>query len=308
MAAHHHHGAQPHDHAHASGEEWRVGGAAALTGLFMLVEVAGGILAGSLALLADAGHMLSDTAGLGLAWFAFRMARRPADRRRTYGFDRFQVLTAFVNGAMLILIAGWILYEAASRLLVAPRDVLAGPMLAIAAMGLAVNVLAFWVLHGADRSNLNVRGAMLHVIGDLLGSVAAIAAAAIILLTGWMAADPVLSVLVALIILRSAWALVKASAHILLEGAPEGIDTREIEADLEAAIAEVLDVHHVHAWSITNARPMITLHARTEAGAAPAQVTADIKARLKARFGITHATVEIEHEDCADAQKPAPAG
>lgn len=306
MAGHHHDSALAHSHAHATTDERRIGGAAVVTGLFMAIEVAGGILAGSLALLADAGHLASDTAGLGLAWFAFRMARRPPDARRTYGFDRFQVLIAFVNGAMLLLIAAWIVFEAATRLS-KPTHVLGAPMLAIATIGLGVNIAAFWILHGADRTNLNVRGAMLHVVGDLLGSAAAIAAAVIIIFTGWMAADPILSVVVALIILRSAWALIKASSHILLEGAPDGIDTAEIEADLQAEIAAVLDIHHVHAWSITNARPMVTLHARTDEAAAPAQVTADIKARLLEKFGIAHATIEIEHEACADTREAAPA-
>lgn len=306
MSGHSHHGAAGHHHAHAIRDEKRVGAAALITGLFMVVEVAGGVFAGSLALLADAGHMLSDTAGLGLAWFAFRMARRPPDARRSYGFDRFQVLIAFVNGAMLLLIAAWIVFEAATRIF-EPTQVLGTPMLVVAAIGLAVNIVAFAMLHGADRDNINVRGAMLHVIGDLLGSAAAIAAAVIILFTGWMAADPVLSILVALIIVRSAWALIKDSSHILLEGTPDGIDTKEIEADLEAAIPAVHDIHHVHAWSITNARPMLTLHARADEAAAPDRVTAEIKARLWEKFGIAHATVEIEHEACADTGKPVPA-
>lgn len=299
---HHHHA---HAHTLATGDERRVAIAAALTVSFMLVEVAGGIFASSLALLADAGHMLSDSAGLILAWVAFRIARRPPDPRRSYGFDRIHVLVAFLNGTALIAIAGWVLFEAFGRMN-APRDVLATPMLIVAALGLLVNLVAFKLLHGADRDNLNVKGAMLHVMGDILGSVAAVAAAIIILATGWMAADPLLSILVALIIARSALALVKDSAHILLEGSPDGLDARAIEKDLTAHIDAVQDIHHVHAWAISHQRPIVTLHARADERTAPETVTAAIKARLREKFGIDHATVEIEHGACAD-EAPVPA-
>ena len=286
-------------HVHSGVNERRIGWAAVLTGVFMLAEVAGGLISGSLALLADAGHMLTDFAALGMAWAAFRVARRPADWKRTYGFDRFSVLVAFVNGLSLFVIAGFIVAEAVQRL-ATPVEVLGGPMLAVAAAGLIVNIAAFVILHGADRSNLNVRGAALHVLGDLLGSVAAIAAALIILTTGWMAADPILSVLVALLILRSAWFVVKESGHILLEGAPAELDSRAIAEDLTAHVPEVVDIHHIHVWSITQERPMMTLHARVSDAARPEAVSAAIKARLAERFRVEHATVEIEHDDCAD--------
>lgn len=297
----------PHGHGeggHGARNERRVGLTAVMTGGFMLVEVIGGIVAGSLALLADAGHMLSDFVSLGLAWLAFRVSRRPADWKRTYGFDRFQVLVAFVNGVTLFFVAAWIVYEAWTRF-IEPVQVLGGTMLVVALAGLAVNVVAFIILHGAERENLNVRGAALHVMGDMLGSVAAIVAAGIILFTGWMAADPLLSVLVALIILRSAWFVVRESSHILLEGAPTSLDPREIERDLTKTIATVTDVHHIHAWSITQSRPMVTLHARIDNGAAPERVAAEIKARLRERFGVAHATVEIEHDTCADDRDEA---
>ncbi len=297
----HHHGSA---HTHSGVNERRIGWAALLTGVFMLAEVAGGLISGSLALLADAGHMLTDFAALALAWAAFRVARRPADWKRTYGFDRFSVLVAFVNGISLFAIAGFIVAEAVQRLNT-PVEVLGGPMLVVAAAGLIVNIAAFVILHGADRNNLNVRGAALHVLGDLLGSVAAIAAALIILATGWMAADPILSVLVALLILRSAWIVVKESGHILLEGAPAELDSRAIAEDLAAHIPEVVDIHHIHAWSITQERPMMTLHARVSDNARPEAVSAAIKARLAERFRVEHATVEIEHDDCADAENAA---
>jgi len=294
-------------HDHGPGEvhannEWRMGLAALLTGGFMFAEVAGGLIANSLALLADAGHMLTDFASLALAWFAFRLARRPADWKRTYGFDRFQILIAFANGLALFVIAGWIVYEAAERLMETPH-ISGGIMVGVAIAGLVVNVAAFWLLRGADRENLNVRGAAIHVLGDLLGSVAALVAGAVILFTGWTPIDALLSVLVAAIIVRSGWHVVAASAHILLEGAPRELDTRDIAPDLVANVSGVEGVHHVHVWSITQARRIVTLHALICEDTDSDSVVRDIKARLKSRFDLDHATVEVERSECAD--KPA---
>ncbi len=288
-------------HAHHHNNERRVAWAALLTGLFMLAEIAGGIISGSLALLADAGHMFADFIALAMAWAAFRVARRGADWRHSFGFDRFQILVAFVNGLSLFAIAGWIIYEAIGRLL-APHEILGGTMLAIALAGLVVNIAAFVILAGADRENLNIRAAAIHVIGDLLGSAAAILAALVIVVTDWLPADPLLSLVVALLILRSAWSVVKKSGHILLEGAPDGLDTQTVAADLMSHIPQIDGVHHVHAWSITQERPMMTLHARiaVQPHAPPVhttEVVAAIKSRLAERFGVTHATVEIEHRD-----------
>jgi len=302
------HGSHSHHGAHAgvdANNERRVGFAAALTGAFMFAEVAGGILAGSLALLADAGHMLTDFASLALAWFGFRLARRPADWKRTYGFDRFQILVAFTNGLALLAIAAWIVYEGIERLM-NPSEVSGGIMVGVASLGLLVNIVAFVVLQGADRENLNIRGAAIHVLGDLLGSVAALAAGAVILMTGWMPIDPLLSLVVAAIILRSGWFVVTDAAHILLEGAPRELDTRDIGPDLVANIDGVEEVHHLHVWSITQRRRMATLHACICEGEDPDRMVRRIKARLKDEFGLDHATVEIERETCADA--PAAAG
>ena len=201
----------------------RVTIALVLTATFMVVEVIGGIISGSLALLADAGHMLTDTMALALAAVAFHVSKRPADHRLTYGYQRFQILAAFVNGLSLLIIVGWILFEAVNRFL-SPSNVIGGTMLIVAAAGLIVNIIAFVVLHGGDRDNLNIRGAALHVAGDLLGSVAAIIAAIVIIYTGWVPIDPILSVAVAMLILRSAWILLKRSSHVLLEGAPEWLN------------------------------------------------------------------------------------
>ena len=301
MGAGHHHHHDGHSHgpslspdapaAELRSKERAIAIAAILTGGFMGAEVAGGLISGSLALLADAGHMLTDFASLVLAWLAFRLARRPADWKRTYGFDRFSVLAAFVNGLSLFAIAIWILVEAIQRLR-APSEVLGGLMLWVAVAGLVVNIVAFWVLSRAEGDNLNVRAAALHVMGDLLGSVAAIVASLVIIWTGWTPIDPLLSVLVVGLILRSAATVVRDSAHILLEGAPRGFDARKVTADLEEHVPGLARAHHLHAWSITQERPMATLEVDLAPGADAAAVTQAVKERLRHVFGIAHVTVE----------------
>lgn len=285
---------------HTDGNMRRVVIALCLTGTFMVVEVIGGLISGSLALLADAGHMLTDTMALGLAAVAFSVSRRAPDARLTFGYQRFQILAAFVNGLTLIVIVGWILFEAVRRF-IEPGGILAPTMLAVASAGLVVNVVAFVVLHGGDQRNLNIRGAALHVIGDLLGSVAAIIAALVILYTGWMPIDPLLSVAVALLILRSAWKLVKRSSHILLEGAPEWLDVEEMQTSVCEAVPGVRGIHHVHVWGLTPQDLMLTMHVHLEEAARnPTSAIRDVKRLLESRYGIGHSTIEIEYDDCAD--------
>jgi cobalt-zinc-cadmium efflux system protein len=293
-------------HSHGAGErnERRLLLAAALTTVTLVAEAAGGIISGSLALLADAGHMLTDAAALILAWLAVRFARRPADWKRTYGFERFEVLAAFSNGIALFFISAMICYEAIERIY-EPVEVLGAPMLIIAAIGLSVNVATLLILRHGGEANLNVRAALLHVISDLLGSVAAIGAAIVILMTGWTPIDPILSMVITLLILRSAWFITKEAGHILLEGAPSGLDVREVQKDLEANVPDVQSVHHVHAWSLSENRRVMTLHALTCDSVPPEKVAAAIKARLKQAFGVVHATIEVEHKDCADAAHAA---
>ena len=287
--------AQGHSHGGGAGRnERRVAIGACLTAGFMIAEIVGGLISGSLALIADAVHMLTDTVALAFAWAAFRIARRPATWRHSYGFDRVQVLAAFVNGASLFLIAGWIVFEAAQRY-GQPVPILAGPMLVIAVLGLLVNMLVFFTLTTGDRDNLNIRGAILHVMGDMLGSVAAIVAALVILWTGWLPIDPILSVVVASLVLRSAWMVAKDAVHILLEGAPASLEPEAIRADLIEAVEGVREVDHIHAWSISQERPMITLNAHLSDGAAAAETVAAIKRRLQERFGGGHATVEADY-------------
>ena len=290
-----------HDHNTGhSGNMRRVLIALTLTGLFMVVEVIGGIISGSLALLADAGHMLTDTMALALAAVAFHVSKRPADVRLTYGYQRFQILAAFVNGLSLLVIVAWILYEAFDRFR-NPNDVLGETMLVIAAIGLIVNIIAFLVLHSGDRDNLNIRGAALHVAGDLLGSIAAIVAAAVIIQTGWTPIDPILSVAVALLILRSAWMLVKRSAHVLLEGAPEWLDLDAMQQQIIGEVPSVVGIHHVHVWGMTPQDLMLTMHVRIAPDVSDVtEVVRRVKATLQDDYGIGHSTIETETADCAD--------
>ncbi len=288
------------DHAHTEGNVKRLQIALLLTGTFMIVEVIGGILSGSLALLADAGHMLTDTMALALAALAFRVSSRPADSKRSYGYQRFQILAAFINGLTLLVVVGWILFEAVRRLM-SPPEVMGPMMLAVASAGLLVNIFAFIVLHGGDKENMNIQGAALHVAGDLLGSIAAIVAAIVIIYTAWMPIDPILSILVALLILRSAWHLLKRSAHILLEGAPEWLDQDRMQKRLIERIPAVNSIHHVHVWGLTPQHLMLTMHvALTDNPPEPTAVVRRVKNVLREDFGISHSTIEIETDDCAD--------
>ena len=298
----HDHDADEHHHPKpvTRNDSRRVGIALILTGLFMVVEVIGGILSGSLALLADAGHMLTDTVALGLAYVAFHASDKPADGKRSYGYHRFQILAAFVNGLSLLMITGWIFIEAVRRFY-QPVDVMGQPMMIVAACGLVVNILVFMILSGGNRENLNIRGALLHVAGDLLGSVATILAAAIILWKGWMPIDPLLSVLVAVLILRSAWSLLKRSAHILLEGTPEWLNVEAMQEDLVSTIDQLDSVHHVHVWGLTPERLMLTMHVNLVSDVKDmTQTVREIKARLRESYGIAHSTIEVETGNCAD--------
>ena len=238
-----------HEHAqdNSAGSSRRLMVGFALTAGFMLVEFVAGTLTGSLALIADAGHMLADAAALALALWAVRMAWRPADARRSYGYHRMQVLAAFVNALSLIAIALWIVVEALRRLF-DPVPVMAAPMLGVAVAGLVVNLLAFAVLHGGHEHDLNRRAAALHVLADLLGSAAAIAAALIMLTTGWWPADPLLSLLTAVMIGRGGWKLARRSAHVLLEGAPEALEPAQVRRAVMDEVPGIDDVHHVHSW------------------------------------------------------------
>lgn len=293
-------------HSHAPGEvhgdtgdKSRVLVAAILTGGFMIAEAIGGVVTGSLALLADAGHMLTDSVALWLAWFAFRLAERPATASHSYGLGRVKTLVAYTNGVTIFAVALWICYEAVRRFM-APGPVLGGPMLAVAVLGLLVNIAGFYILNGGDKSSLNMRGAILHVLGDMLGSAAAIIAAIVIIYTGWTPIDPILSVLVAVLILSTAWRLMWDAARILIEGTPPGVNRESIRADLIANVTNVRDVHHMHIWSIDGTRTVATLHACVADGGDAIATVSAVKARMAVEHGIKHVTVEPEFGDCAD--------
>ncbi len=277
-----------------------MGWALAITATFMTLEVAGGLISGSLALLADAGHMLTDTAALALAWLAARLTMRPTNPRRSYGYHRAQVLAAFVNALALFGVVVWILLEAVDRLL-QPRPIGGQTMLAVALAGLAANLAVYAILRRGSQDNLNVAAARLHVIGDLLGSIGAIVAAGVILSTGWTPIDPLLSVLVAVLILRSAWSLLRKSTGILMEETPESVDTEELRRTLLALVPGVRDVHDVHCWSLTSGKVMLTLHVALEPAADGARVLREAKRVIAEKFAIDHSALQLEQAECPDA-------
>jgi cobalt-zinc-cadmium efflux system protein len=282
-----------HSHGGGATDERRLVWALVIIVLFMIVEIVGGVVSGSLALLADAGHMVSDAAALGFGWVALRVGRRAATPRMSYGYRRLEILAAFINGLALFAIAVWITVEAIQRFW-EPVTVMAGTMLAVAVAGLAANIVAFLILSTGNRGNLNMRSALLHVLGDLLGSVAAIVAAVVIMLTGWTPIDPILSIFVALIVLKSAWQLVRSTGHILLEGTPYGLEPDAIKADLEQNVPAVRMAHHIHAWSITAEQHLLTLHVVPADGVAPRDVIAAVRQRVQEQFNIAHVTVQVE--------------
>lgn len=289
-----------HDHEHAHPANASLLGAAfALTATFMVVEFVGGFLAQSLALIADAGHMLTDAAALALAWAASRLAARPADVRRSFGYQRLRVLAAFLNGCALLFIVAWIAFEALNRLL-SPLPVNAPVMLWIGSIGLLINLVVFAMLRRGDAHDMNISAATLHVLGDLLGSVAAIIAAMVILWTGWLAIDPLLSLVVCALIVRSALVLVRRSAHILMEGSPDWLDVSEMRRTLVERIPAIRDVHHVHAWLVGPQDALLTMHAVVAADANFPAVVKETHLVLAEHFGITHATVQVEAEGCSD--------
>ncbi|MET3702465.1 CDF family zinc transporter ZitB [Citrobacter sp. UYEF32] len=292
--------AHSHSHSHilADANARRLLLAFSVTALFMLVEVVGGLVSGSLALLADAGHMLTDAAALFFALLAVHFAHRPSGPQRTFGWLRLTTLAAFVNAIALVLITFFIVWEAIQRFY-HPQPVAGMTMMVIAVMGLLANILAFWLLHrGNEERNLNVRAAALHVLGDLLGSVGAIAAALIIMFTGWTPADPILSILVSVLVLRSAWALLRESVNELLEGAPTSLDINALKRHLRRAISEVRDVHHVHVW-LVGEKALMTLHVQVIPPHDHDGLLRQIEHFLVHHYQIEHVTIQMEYQPCS---------
>ena len=287
----------PHPQGGERRDQAVLGRAFVLIAGFAAVEVIGGILSNSLTLLADAGHMVLDAAALGLAWGALWLSGRPATARLTYGHHRVQVLAAFLNGLALALLVLWILKEAFERVL-EPQAMAPVPALIVATIGLIVNLVAYrWLGHGHD--NVNVQAAALHVLGDLLGSVAAITAALTVHFTGWTRVDPLLALVVAAILTRGTWRVLKVSGHLLLQGVPNPVSIDDLRGAL-AATPGVIDVHDVHVWGLTAARSIATLHVRIADDADRQTVTAQLKAALREGFGVSHSTIQLEQGECPD--------
>lgn len=288
-----------HTHSEGTGNRTRLLAAFLVTAVFMVAEVAGGILSGSLALLADAGHMLTDAAALLMALLAVQFAQRKPNARHTFGLLRLTTLAAFVNAIALVVITVLIVWEAIVRFR-HPEPVAGGFMLTVAVAGLLANLLSFWLLHrGSEEKNLNVRAAALHVLGDLLGSVGAIAAALIIIYTGWTPIDPILSILVSVLVLRSAWALMKESIHELLEGAPPSLDVDKLKRALTQGIPEIRNVHHIHLWQVGE-KPVVTLHVHVIPPYDHDALLHRIHDWLHDHYQIEHATVQMEYQSCDD--------
>jgi cobalt-zinc-cadmium efflux system protein len=269
----------------------------ALTSLMLIVEAVGGWLSGSLALVADAGHMLVDALALLFAWLGAHFAQRPADARRSFGYARLEVLVGYTNALSQFVLVAWILFEAVQRFY-APAPILSGMMLLVAVAGLCVNLLVLSVLGGHDHDDLNTAGARLHVLGDLLGSLGAVSAALLVRYFDWLWADPAISVFVSLLILNSAWRLLRRSAHILLEGVPEGVEVEAIVGGVEQDVPAVREVHHVHVWQLAGGVRVATLHARLNEGTPPDEAILEVGRALRRRFGIEHVTVQLDGVNC----------
>jgi cobalt-zinc-cadmium efflux system protein len=299
MALAHGHGHDHnHDHDHAGHDAGdgvrRLWIALSLTGVFLIAEVVGGVLSNSLALLADAGHMLTDVAALGLSLFVAWFSRRPETDKRTYGYLRLEILAAFLNGATLLLLSMWILVEAAFRFR-EPEPIAGGLMLIVAALGLVVNIVAAWTLHPSQGGSLNIRGAYLHVLSDLLGSVGTVAAALLVRYVGWLSADPIASVFVTLLIIRGAWRLVRESVDVLLESTPVHISLSAVRTQLEA-IPGVESVHDLHVWTVTSNHIAMSAHAIVREPERQQHVLEHALDAMRL-FGIHHVTIQLERQE-----------
>jgi cobalt-zinc-cadmium efflux system protein len=303
--AHDHHG-HSHDHGHgghahlhdASMRSLR--GALILTAGFLLVEVIGGFIANSLALIADAGHMLTDAGALALSLFVAWFSRQPSTPSKTYGYLRWEVLAAFLNGATLLLVCVWIVVEAVVRIR-SPEPVASGVMLIVAFAGLIVNAVSARMLHPIHHTSLNARGAYLHVLSDLLGSVATVGAALIVRWTGWLAADPIVSMVMALLIVRGAWQIIRESLDVLLESTPSHIAVGSVRAQLEA-IPGIESVHDLHVWSVSSGMVAMSAHAIVREPSRHQHVLEHVHDAMRL-FGIEHVTVQLEREEMFEREK-----
>jgi cobalt-zinc-cadmium efflux system protein len=263
-----------------------------LTFVYMIAEAVGGFLTNSLALLADAGHMLTDVAAMTLTLFAFWFAARPATPKKTYGYYRMEILAAFVNGVALVLLSLWVIYEAIERWQ-SPPEIKGAQLLLIAFGGLVVNLIAAWLLHSGHKHDLNMRGAFLHVVGDLLGSVAVIVAGVLIVTSGWMWADAAGSILISLIIIVGAWRLILDSVNVLLEGTPRHIDLASVENAITGTDG-VLGIHDLHIWTISSGIHALSVHISHDETVVHSDLLSVVRQRLHDGFGIDHLTIQME--------------
>lgn len=273
----------------------RLAAVLALTLAFLLVEIVGGIVTNSLALLADAGHMFTDVAGIALALLAIKLAARPASTERTFGWYRVEILAAVINALFLFAVAAYVLFESWRRLM-NPPDVASGLMLAVAVAGMAANGLSLWILRDAQAQSLNMRGAYLEVLGDLLGSAAVVVAAVVIALTGFEQADAIASAVIGLLIVPRTWRLLKDAIDVLLEATPKGVDLQEVRRHILEAEG-VVDVHDLHAWTITSGLNVVSAHVVVQTGADPTGVLDRLSTCLSDDFDVEHSTFQLEPID-----------
>lgn len=286
-----------HSHTPAGKNKRRLAIVLGLTTAYLIAEVVGGLLTHSLALLADAGHMLADVAGLGLALLAIQFAERPATPERTYGFYRVEILAALINAVVLIGISGYILYEAYQRFR-NPHEVHSGAMLAVAAAGLVVNIVGIYLLRAASEESLNMKGAYFEVLSDMVTSIGVIVAAILMLTTGWYYADPIISAGIGLFILPRTWMLLKAAVGVLLEGTPADVNLATLRESI-ANVPGVASVHDLHVWCLTSGVNAMSVHAVLADHALHDEVLAAVQKRVNLDFKIAHATVQVECEGCA---------
>ncbi len=271
-----------------------------ITVSFMIVEVIGGVISGSLTLLADAGHMFADAFALFLSWFSIIMSKKPADNQRTFGYHRFQVIAAFINGISLLALTLWIIYEAINKIF-SPTPINGYILFYIGALGLIVNSISFIILRQGSHEDMNIKSAIVHVLSDLLGSLAAVIAGIVIIFTGKVIADPLLSLFVSLLLLKATYRLIINSGHILLEGAPKGLTAEAIIHEIKKYIPEIMAIHHVHIWSLYTGKNYITFHINlVEEEHDYSKIIKKIKEILHDKFDIEHSTIQIEYDECTD--------
>lgn len=288
-----------HDHGGEIKHERPLWWAFGLTLTFLIVEVVGGLLTNSLALLSDAAHMGTDVIALAISLVAVRLSRRPPDAKRTYGYARMEAIGAMINGGLLFFVAGYILWEAIDRFR-EPAEVASTGMLLVAAAGLIVNLISMRLLKAGSGESLNIKGAYLEVWADMLGSVGVIAGALIIMVTGWAVVDPIIAVLIGLWVLPRTWTLLREAGQILMQGVPHGIDLATLRSELQAQPG-VKEIHDLHVWALGSKQPVMTAHiVAMENGQNPDRLRAQLGKMLHAQFGIEHATLQVESTGCGD--------